>query len=611
MDPFEKNLAVLRRVDEGLARRIEDIPVGSSMEILTARSGHLTLKVDGLLLHSAYDPQREADQVIQGFMAKAREDGPILVLGLGLGYHVEKLFQVTSAPVILVEPNPEIFRLAMEKMDLAQVFSKCRWMSVGKGIEEVFAELEKESLGRGKSRVFVHGPSMKINKEYFERFMSKLEVKDVLAGLRLKILVVPPVYGGSLPIARYAANAFKKLGHQVTMIDNSIYHRPLKEIDEITSNRLHRNQLRGSLSQHLSERVMAKCLDLGPDLVFALAQAPLTPEILDRMRQFEFITAFWFVEDSREFPYWKGVAPRYSHFFAIQKKEAFDESKALGEIDFHYLPLACDPSIHRPISLSDRDRQRFSSDISFIGAGYYNRHFFFQGLLDFDFKIWGTDWNLASPLGLVVQERGRRITPREAVKIFNGTKININLHSSTYHRSVNPTGDFVNPRTFEIAGCGGFQVVDPRSHLPELFEPDQEVVCFETIEDLREKVAYYLAHADERNHIAMTGRTRAHKDHTYRKRMEQALELIVAKATPRFMALKEKAPTRENLILEAEAETELGQFLSRFKGQDHLTLESIVSEIRRGEGKLTEPEVVFLLMNEFAKYKGKAPGSSS
>ncbi len=603
---FQKNLAMLKRVDEHLARRIEEVQVARPVDLFTARSGHLTLKVGGLSMHSAYDPEKEAEQLVTAFMEGASGDGLIFILGLGLGYHVERLIDTTSAPLVLVEPDPEIFRIALEKVDLERILRKCRRLFVGKDVEEVFTQLEEDPLFQGEWRVFVHQPSMKMNRRYFDRLIPKLQVKDTLTALKLNVLVVPPVYGGSLPIARYVADAFKRLGHHVTVIDNSLYHRPLKDIDQVTSNTLHREQLRGSLTQHLSERVMAKCLDIGPDLVFALAQAPLTPEILDRMREFGFITAFWFVEDSREFTYWKEVAPRYDHFFAIQKREAFEESETLREIDFHFLPLGCDPRVHKPVDLNDRDRERFSSEVSFVGVGYYNRHVFFQGLLDFDFKIWGTEWNPASPVGRFVQERGRRITPRETVKIFSGTKININLHSSTYHRGVNPAGDFVNPRTFEIAGCGGFQLVDRRSHLPELFVPDQEVVCFETIGDLREKIAYYLSHSDERERIAQSGYRRAYRDHTYQRRIGRALEVIVGKAPSRFTAPKAKARSWERLIGKAETETELGRFLSQFRGEKNLTLDRIVSEIKRGEGKLTEPEVIFLLMHEFSKHTGKA-----
>ena len=44
----------------------------------------------------------------------------------------------------------------------------------------------------------------------------------------------------------------------------------------------------------------------------------------------------------------------------------------------------------------------------------------------------------------------------EAVKIFNASRINLNLHSSPYHLGINPEGDYVNPRTFDLAAAGPF-----------------------------------------------------------------------------------------------------------------------------------------------------------
>ena len=600
---LEKNLAVLNRVDENLGRKIEAVQVRIPYEVVSTRNSNLTVKMEGLSLHSTYDPQKEADQIVRRFMEEDPGNGLIFVLGMGLGYHLEKLLEVDGSPLILIEPNLEVFRIALENMDLERVLLNCRRLFVGKPIDGIFADLDEKSLPLDAYRLFVHQPSLRLNQDYFDGFKQKVETKCLLQSLTLHILVVPPIYGGSLPISRYCTRAFKRLGHRVTMIDNSIYHRALRDIDKITSNNLHQEQLRDSLTHHIAERVMAACLDLKPDLVFALAQAPLTSEVLDRMRQFEFPTAFWFVEDFREFPYWRQVAGGYGHFFAIQKKDVFEESTPLEGIDFHYLPMACDPAVHKVTVISNEDQRRFGAEISFVGAGYYNRHVFFQGLLDFDLKIWGTGWNSGSAVGRFVQEGGRRVSTRESVKIFNCSTININLHSSTYHKGINPAGDFVNPRTFEIASCGGFQLIDSRSHLHELFEPGQEIVCFESIEDLREKIAFYLSHPEEREHIAMRAQKRAHRDHAYQKRMAQALELIVGKHMTRFLALKQRAPTRQRLIAEAGAETELGRFLRRFRGKDRLSLETIVSEIHKGEGSLTDPEAVFLLMHEFAKGK--------
>jgi spore maturation protein CgeB len=601
---LERNLRILKKMDRPLAREVEKLRASGKYELVYARNGSVTMKVNGYPLHSIYDPQKEAQDQVKSFTEAQPGKGSVFVLGLGLGYHVTKLLERTpSLSVVIIEPDGAVFRRALESVDLACVLEKSRGLYVGKSMEAIFADMEERTLPLDDVRFFIHPPSMKLHQNYFDPIMARLDAKRVLAGLKLKILVVPPVYGGSLPIGHYCLRALNRLGHHAIMVDNSGYHPLFKEVETITSNRFHQRQLQGSLTQHLSEIVMAKCLDQNPDVILALAQAPLTPDILDRMREFDMVTAFWFVEDFRELTYWKEVAERYSHFFAIQNRETFEASETLKGIDFHYLPLGCDPSLHKPMKLNATEKLRFGSEVSFVGAGYYNRQMFFEGLLDFDFRIWGTEWDWHSPVARVVQEQGRRVTTREAAKIFNGSAININLHSSTYHRGINPAGDFVNPRTFEIASCRGFQLVDPRSHLADLFEPDQEVVCFDSIEDLREKITYYLSHREARETIALKGQKRARRHHTYEKRMTRVLEVVVEKNLPRFTTLKKRIQTPEALIAEAGAHTELAGFLSRFKGEGPLTLETIVSEIKRGEGKLTEPEVIFLLMHEFSREK--------
>ena len=147
----------------------------------------------------------------------------------------------------------------------------------------------------------------------------------------------------------------------------------------------------------------------------------------------------------------RDLAPEEDVFFTIQREPFFRELSKLGLKNFAFLPLAADPEVYRPLDLTPEDSRRFGAAVSFVGAGYRNRLAFFQGLLDFDFKIWGSDWNLNSPLGPFIQNHGARVSEEEAVKIFNASRINLNLHSSPYHLAINPEGDYVNPRTFDLA----------------------------------------------------------------------------------------------------------------------------------------------------------------
>ena len=437
--------------------------------------------------------------------------------------------------------------------------------------------------------------------------------------MKLKILVIGPMYGGSLPTANYTASALKNMGHEVEFLDFSAYKDAYFIIDHITKDNDHRRALKDTYINFLGEAAMAKAASFMPELIIAIAQAPLTPNIIQRLKGGGASVAFWFVEDFRTLLYWKDVAPHYDYFFTIQRGDFFDELKKIGAKNYYYLPQACSPDIHKKITMTEDDKKLYSSDISFMGAGYYNRRVFFQGLMDFDFKIWGTEWDYMSPLARHIQKpalnsfhgNGERLSPDEYVKIFNASKINLNLHSSSYHEGVDPSGDFVNPRTFELASCGAFQLVDYRTELDNLFKVDEEIICYRDLRELRGKIKFYLEHTEEREKISENARIKALKFHAFENRMEEMLSCIFKTEGDRFIkrvqGFKGSGVQGVNsvgrMMREAGADTELGRFLSRFKDEENLSIKSVVKAIENGEGSLTRPEAIFLMMEQFLTEK--------
>ncbi|HUI40761.1 MAG TPA: glycosyltransferase, partial [Terriglobia bacterium] len=107
----------------------------------------------------------------------------------------------------------------------------------------------------------------------------------------------------------------------------------------------------------------------------------------------------------------------------------------------------------------------------------------------------------------------------EKSKAFTGAKIVLNtMHFGEI--------EGVNCRLFEAAGCGAFQIADWKPGLAEHFEPECEVVTFHSRDELREKVDYYLAHPDERRAIADRAYLRAHREHTYERRLARMLQRL-------------------------------------------------------------------------------------
>lgn len=417
----------------------------------------------------------------------------------------------------------------------------------------------------------------------------------------LRILVVLPLYGGSLPVGRSCARALAALGHVAEVFEAPAFYGAFSAIKTlgVTSDRL--EYLENSFLSTVSQAVAAKAETFGPDLVLALAQAPLTRQVLKRFRRDGIPTAMWFVEDHKLFPYWEAFAPFYDLFAVIQKAPFFDKLAAVGQENVLYLPLAADPDVHRPLALTPVERRRFGAEVSFMGAGYPNRRLAFRELVDYDLGIFGTEWEGDAVLAPRVRLSGRRVTTEEAVAIFNAATVNLNLHSSLSGAEPVPPGDFVNPRTFELAMCGAFQLVDRRALLPELFDEDA-LATFGSLAELKERLAHFLAHPEERAGYAARARARALRDHTYAARMETLLDFAVARL-PGWPADRPEAGAALDGLPE-DTRTEVAALLARLSLPADVTFNDLVWAVRSRQGELSPLETSLLFLDEWRKQYG-------
>ena len=93
------------------------------------------------LIHSAYDPQREASLFIQPAL-KANPD-LLLIFGLGLGYHLECLVQKAKRiRAIVFEPSQQIHQLFLQKGRLSQEPRDWLWVTTRlEEFNEAFSQL--------------------------------------------------------------------------------------------------------------------------------------------------------------------------------------------------------------------------------------------------------------------------------------------------------------------------------------------------------------------------------------------------------------------------------------------------------------------------------------
>jgi len=425
-------------------------------ELVEGRGGEPTLKVGRVLLHSRYQPCDEARRLVES--AELDRNRPVLVIGLGLGYHIEALQAYGVSELAVVEPDPAVLQIAAQTR-----LGDADFPAAVGDPEPLATDPEFVAFCSRRPQIFVHPATARLH----EAAVSDLVVcasRAALRDRRLRVAVVGPMYGGSLPIAEYLARAFERLGHSALFVDNRKAWAIYQDVMDGIETKPAANQLCGLLSNFLNEWSYARVMEFAPDICIVMAQAPVGPKFPLRLAKQGVVSAFWFVENWRHMAYWKDIAPYYDVFFHIQPGEFEAKLSDIGCGCHAFMPTGCDPEIHRPRELTSEERDEYGCDMAFAGAGYFNRVELFKGLTDYDFKIWGVNWDVRELFPHLCHPEERFDAERYA-RIVAGAKINLNLHSSAYHDGVDPQCDAINPRVFEIAACGGFQLCDPCRNL--------------------------------------------------------------------------------------------------------------------------------------------------
>jgi spore maturation protein CgeB len=554
-------------------------------------------RAKGRWIHSSYDPIKEAQAWAE---SQSHHDGEtIVLLGLGLLYHVEALCArlPRAAPVVLVVPDPNVLADAAVARTWGDWIDRVTWAW---GTAEAISE-QIASAGH-PLRLVTYVPAASLHEES-HRVIERALHRQIAAqaGGQLHIVVVGPIYGGSLPIARYAVDALGSLGHRVRWLDHSVHATSYHQL-ELLKNSQHRLALQSKYAEMLSRITMAQLAEDPPDLVLSLAQAPLILPMLEHLRRKKFLTSMWFVENYRHLTYWQQLAAGYDFWFVIQQEPCKAALKQAGAKEVRYLPMAADPSVHYPMELTRAEREDYGSDVSFVGAGYANRRAIFPRLLKqkWTFKLWGNEWDGATDLISVLQRNGERIDTDTCRKVFNASSINLNLHSWAGD-GLDPDGDFVNPRTFELAACGAFQLTDRRSLLPDLFT-QSEVATLSSPDELPGEITRWLREPEERLAMAGRARQRVLAEHTYGHRMRDLLSQIGVASPDRIGSILRG--TRQAEVL-ASAATEsfpaIAAALLTFPPTQRVEVKQLAAHIRsRGPtGTLSREDLMVLMLDEY------------
>jgi spore maturation protein CgeB len=280
------------------------------------------------------------------------------------------------------------------------------------------------------------------------------------------------------------------------------------------------NTLLREPERRIEARLLRRIREFSPTIVLVLLGNQLSPKTVVEIRKAMSGPIVCWCQDQmttlgRQFL----LGARYDAVFVKDRYMQDLFSRMIRSTQFHYLPEACNPRMHRPIELSDLDRRTFGCDVMLAGSLYYYRQEILEKLADLDIKVWGyrPDWLVDRLPGRFM---GRDVHGDDKVRAARAAKICLN---TLHYGEVNG----LNCRAFELAGCGGFQLITETPCLAEHFEPGEEVVAFRSVEELQEKARHYLRHPEAAQRIAQLGQVRAHRDHTYEHRLNEILRVAL------------------------------------------------------------------------------------
>jgi spore maturation protein CgeB len=335
----------------------------------------------------------------------------------------------------------------------------------------------------------------------------------------VKVLFVGQPYSEKSVWSRIQIKALQESGCQVTVFDERLSHLPgLRWLPHRISRRLKQRlpALAAKDTVAMNRMLLATVRRIGPHLLLASKGMHVYPDSIQRIGRAGVITANWFPDDIQHLEWLRSALKVYSHVFSF---DSYTTSLFRGEgaTNVHYLPLGCDPQLHRSVPLSQQERVQYACDVAFVGALYPERLEALRVLKDLDCKIWGySEWQQTDLAGLY---QGPIDNGEPLAKLYSACRIALNIHfASPAHGA--------NYRTFEIAGCGACQVVSSRADIPALFEPGKEIVIYKDLAELRERVDSCLSDDRKRAAVAEAGQVRAHREHTVRQRMEQILDTV-------------------------------------------------------------------------------------
>ncbi len=230
------------------------------------------------------------------------------------------------------------------------------------------------------------------------------------------------------------------------------------------------------------------------------------------------MTTKWINVDEKE-------ASLYDSFFFFNR-EFVPFARQMGFNAF-YLPHAVNDYIFQEITsyFLDSEKKSWESDLVFVGGWHRPRQKVIEALasLDIDLHIYGPKWLKNNILNLSVLKyiKGKGLYGERLVNKYKSARIVLNINSWFGQKEYG-----INQRVFDVPACGGFLLTDYVREIEYFLEPGREIEVYGSIEELIDKVIFYLKNDSLREKIAKKGYEKAQTLPTWRDRAKEMVMIL-------------------------------------------------------------------------------------
>lgn len=324
--------------------------------------------------------------------------------------------------------------------------------------------------------------------------------------------------------------ALERLGHQVTVI-STMPEGWTYETRPDFSTRI-RYRLRIPADRAQANAGLLACCKRDTDAVILDNAKTIRPDTLRRLRQGQSgPRLIWYSEDDMMNPVHRSrwiekAIPLFDLWVTTKTYNAqTSEIPSFGARRILAVDNSYDPDAHRPIQVSEAERDRWGAPVCFVGTyeaprAEIIRHLGENGV---PVRVWGNGWARSGLDHPLIRIENTPVYGMEYRRVVASSEINL-----CFLRHGNR--DRQTCRSIEIPAMGGFMAHEASGEMERMLRPETESVYFANAEDLLRICRYYLNAGKERHAIAQAGALKIQQggyshDDRWRAILKAALEI--------------------------------------------------------------------------------------